>query len=123
MKGHPDHLLQWRICFTQAEISLVETFNDTQIKVYAVMKNLSKHVFKTVCRGVTSYVMKNVTHPIEKTQKKKKRIDFLEQVSLAPFALPPNDMADFLEEILGEPTPEKILDFLNVRFSNITIRK
>ena len=196
MKGHPDHLLQWRICFTQAEISLVETFNDTQIKVYAVMKNLSKHVFKTVCRGVTSYVMKNVlfwiseevpmvefeahyfperihhalcylkecismrnlpsymianrnllegkmskkeqdkllklleslmfeglsvalripevleevTHPIEETQKKKRRIDFLEQVSLAPFALPPNDMADFIEEILDEPTPEKMLD-------------
>ena len=60
IKGHQDQLFQWRVCFTQAEIELVQTFNDTQIKVYVIMKHLSKHVFKNVCGGITSYVMKNV---------------------------------------------------------------
>jgi hypothetical protein len=198
MKGHPEHFLQWRICFTEAEIALVQSFNDTQIKVYAIVKKLSKRFLKPICRGITSYVMKNiifwiseevpmvkfemkdfteriyhvlyflktciserklssymipsrnlleskvsnkqqsklleiieclmlegpcvalripevlekVTH-LNKDNKETilpRKNDFIEQVYLAPFALPPNDTADFLMVLLDEPTPEKILD-------------
>jgi hypothetical protein len=51
-----------------------------------------------------------VTRRNNDINEKPRRNDFIEQISLAPSALPPNDMADFLMLLLHEPTPEKILD-------------
>ncbi|XP_053389517.1 uncharacterized protein LOC128552495 [Mercenaria mercenaria] len=58
--GSKEEKLQWRISLTLAERSLVRSFNDTQIKVYAAMKMLVKHELKPICANITSYIVKNV---------------------------------------------------------------
>ncbi|XP_045197651.1 uncharacterized protein LOC123552232 [Mercenaria mercenaria] len=72
VKGSIHETLQWRICYTLAEIELVKSFNDTQIKVYAVLKMLAKGVLEPALKTRTSekgdnvhvpgltYIMKNI---------------------------------------------------------------
>ncbi|XP_045184622.2 uncharacterized protein LOC123542724 [Mercenaria mercenaria] len=60
LSGSKEEKLQWRISLTLAERSLVRSFNDTQIKVYAAMKMLVKHELKPICANITSYIVKNV---------------------------------------------------------------
>ncbi|XP_053390635.1 uncharacterized protein LOC123542440 [Mercenaria mercenaria] len=60
LSGSKEENLQWRISLTLAERSLVRSFNDTQIKVYAAMKMLVKHELKQICANITSYIVKNV---------------------------------------------------------------
>lgn len=62
-------VLQWRLSFTMSERALVRSFNDTQIKLYAVMKLLVKFHLKPVCDNITSYVVRNVVFwAIEETE-------------------------------------------------------
>ncbi|XP_045173465.2 uncharacterized protein LOC123535018 [Mercenaria mercenaria] len=58
--GSKEETLQWRISLTLAERSLVRSFNDTQVKVYAALKMLVKHEVKPICANITSYIVKNV---------------------------------------------------------------
>ncbi|XP_045184979.2 uncharacterized protein LOC123542985 [Mercenaria mercenaria] len=60
LSGSKEENLQWRISLTLAERSLVRSFNDTQIKVYAAMKMLAKHELKPLCANITSYIVKNL---------------------------------------------------------------
>ncbi|XP_045161048.2 uncharacterized protein LOC123525952 [Mercenaria mercenaria] len=55
-----DEVLQWRISVTLAEQTLVHSFSDTQIKLYAALKMLTKHELHPVCENVSSYVVKNI---------------------------------------------------------------
>ena len=59
-KGSDAQHLEWRICFTKMEMKLIHSFNDTQIKLYVLVKKVSKEILKPVCDDITSYVMKNV---------------------------------------------------------------
>jgi len=54
--------LQWRICFTLGELCLVQSFNNTQMKVYGALKFVSKHILNpnsADCQ-ITSFMVKNV---------------------------------------------------------------
>lgn len=59
-KGSPTAFLEWRICFTRAEMRLIQGFNDCQIKLIILLKAIAKDSLKPVCKEMTSYVMKNV---------------------------------------------------------------
>ncbi|XP_060578872.1 uncharacterized protein LOC132735871 [Ruditapes philippinarum] len=60
LKDHTDENLQWRICFTLTEIALVQSFNDTQIKLFAALKLVTKHCLKPICKNITTYIIKNI---------------------------------------------------------------
>ena len=60
-KDSDTYYQEWRICFTKAEMHLVYSFNDTQIKQYIILKMVAKTVLKDICPEITSYVIKNVT--------------------------------------------------------------
>lgn len=52
--------LQWRLCFTLAEIHLIKSMNNTHTKVYFLLKMIAKYFLKSLCKHITSYVIKNV---------------------------------------------------------------
>ncbi|XP_053376352.1 uncharacterized protein LOC128547466 [Mercenaria mercenaria] len=52
--------LQWRICFTMAETHLVQALNNTQTKVFVLMKLIAKYILQPLCKDITSYVVKMV---------------------------------------------------------------
>ncbi|XP_053375968.1 uncharacterized protein LOC128547372 [Mercenaria mercenaria] len=60
VKGSKDEHLQWRICLTQVELAMVQSFNDTQIKVYGALKMITKHHLTPRCENITSYIIKIV---------------------------------------------------------------
>lgn len=55
-----DMYREWRICYSLAELHLMRNLNETQLKVYILLKQLSKSVLKPFCKNLTSYLMKNV---------------------------------------------------------------
>ncbi|XP_053395033.1 uncharacterized protein LOC128555744 [Mercenaria mercenaria] len=55
-----DRDLQWRISFTPAEIHLVHSLNETQIKLLVLLRLIAKHILAPICPAITSYLMKNV---------------------------------------------------------------
>ena len=59
-KGSINEDLQWRISYTMAETHLIQTFTNTQTKIYVLMKLIAKHILQPVCSAITSYVMKTV---------------------------------------------------------------
>jgi hypothetical protein len=59
-KGSPYQFLEWRICFTKAEIKLIQNFNDCQVKLIVLLKWIAKSYLKPICKEMTSYVMKNL---------------------------------------------------------------
>ncbi|XP_053376354.1 uncharacterized protein LOC128547468 [Mercenaria mercenaria] len=59
-KGTKYEDLQWRICFTEAEIHLVQALNGTQKKIYVLLKLIAKHIIRPLSADITSYVMKMV---------------------------------------------------------------
>jgi len=59
-KGAPDEDLQWRICFNLGELVLVDSLNNTQFKVYLILKVLKNILLGTLCKSMTSFLMKNI---------------------------------------------------------------
>ncbi|XP_060591205.1 uncharacterized protein LOC132746146 [Ruditapes philippinarum] len=51
---------EWRICFTNAELLLVNSLNEHHLKVYILLKKLSETALKPICPAITSYIVKNV---------------------------------------------------------------
>jgi hypothetical protein len=51
---------EWRICFTNAELLLVNSLVENHLKVYILLKKLSKTALKPICPAITSYIVKNV---------------------------------------------------------------
>jgi hypothetical protein len=70
-------VLQWRISFTMAEKLLVRSFNDAQIKAYALMKMVLKHILKPLCNNITSYQVKNVVFWVSEMRKTAVGNDFI----------------------------------------------
>ena len=60
LKGHEKEELQWRISFTLAEIHLIQTLNNSHIKVYVCLKKITKQYLNPICKSLTSYVIKNI---------------------------------------------------------------
>ena len=59
-KGSKNLLTEWRICYTRAELLLLESLTEVQIKLYIILKLLAKSVLKPVCSEMSSYIMKNI---------------------------------------------------------------
>ena len=53
---------QWRLCFIDSELQLMQSLNDTQIKLYVILKQITKDVLKTICAEITSFMIKNVCY-------------------------------------------------------------
>ena len=51
---------EWRICYTRAEILLMESLNEFQTKLYILLKHIAKSVLKPICSEMSSYIMKNI---------------------------------------------------------------
>ncbi|XP_045215586.2 uncharacterized protein LOC123565880 [Mercenaria mercenaria] len=61
-KGSCDQWKEWRFCFIQTELNLTSSLNDTQIKLYIVLKMIAKNILKCVSNEISSYIMKNITY-------------------------------------------------------------
>lgn len=59
-KRSPCEFLEWRISFVGAEIHLIQSFNDCQIKLLILLKMVAKTCLKPVSKHMTSYLMKNI---------------------------------------------------------------
>lgn len=60
LKGSPTMNTEWKICYTLAELHLIRYLNEAQLKVYVLLKMLSKYVLRKVCTEITSNVMENI---------------------------------------------------------------
>ncbi|KAH3809347.1 hypothetical protein DPMN_137710 [Dreissena polymorpha] len=52
--------MEWRIGFNTGEAELVNNLNDTQAKVYVMLKMIVKDVLRPSKKEITSYAMKNI---------------------------------------------------------------
>ena len=59
-KGSENNHSEWRICFNTGETELVKNLNDTQAKVYVILKMIIKDIMKPKNKEITSYVLKNI---------------------------------------------------------------
>lgn len=60
MEGSETNHLEWRLCFNEIELLLLESFNDTQIKLYKMLKLINSDILKPVGFNITSYIVKNI---------------------------------------------------------------
>ncbi|KAH3733579.1 uncharacterized protein LOC127850131 isoform X1 [Dreissena polymorpha] len=59
-KGSDYKHMEWRICFNIGETELVNNLNETQAKVYVILKMILKDLLKPTNKEITSYVLKNI---------------------------------------------------------------
>lgn len=52
--------LDWRTCFNLGEMRLVQSLNETQTKLYILLKMLLKDIIKPENKEITSFMMKNL---------------------------------------------------------------
>ncbi|XP_052274670.1 uncharacterized protein LOC127874400 isoform X2 [Dreissena polymorpha] len=63
--------LEWRICFSSGETELMHNLNDTQLKLYVLLKMIVKHVLNPQKKEITSYMVKNlILHLAENNEQK-----------------------------------------------------
>ena len=60
VRGSKHYEYQWRVSFVLHENFLVKSLNDTQMKVFILLRKIAKNYLKPVCDDFTSYMMKNV---------------------------------------------------------------
>ncbi|KAH3708383.1 hypothetical protein DPMN_067832 [Dreissena polymorpha] len=60
VKGSEYEHVEWRVCFNAGEIELVNNLNDTQIKLYVLLKMVTKDVLNPRKKEVTSFTLKNI---------------------------------------------------------------
>ncbi|KAH3788593.1 hypothetical protein DPMN_166738 [Dreissena polymorpha] len=59
-KGSANNHVEWRICFNTSETELVNNLNDTQVKIYVILKMIVNDVLKPQSKEITSYTLKNI---------------------------------------------------------------
>ncbi|XP_052220694.1 uncharacterized protein LOC127837546 isoform X5 [Dreissena polymorpha] len=59
-KGSEFKHMEWRINFNSGETELVSNLNDTQAKVYVILKMIIKDIIKPTNKEITSYILKNI---------------------------------------------------------------
>ena len=52
--------MEWRICYTKAEVLLMGSLNEFQTKLYILLKHMAKSVLQPICSEISSYIMKNI---------------------------------------------------------------
>ncbi|XP_052272615.1 uncharacterized protein LOC127873072 [Dreissena polymorpha] len=58
-KGSPEQSLEWRVCFSLAELHLMQILNECQIQTYKLLKKIAKSCLHPISKDITSYVVKN----------------------------------------------------------------
>lgn len=61
-KGSSSKGIEWRFCFIETELKLTYSFNETQLKLYIVLKLIAQNILKNVTKEISSYIMKNVSY-------------------------------------------------------------
>ncbi|KAH3875445.1 uncharacterized protein LOC127869393 [Dreissena polymorpha] len=59
-KGSEYQHVEWRVCFNAGEIELISNLNDTQTKLYVLLKMIKNDVLHPRKKEVTSYTLKNI---------------------------------------------------------------
>lgn len=59
-KGSNYPATEWRICYTKAELLLMQSLTDPQTKLYVLLKLIAKSLLNPLCSAMTSYIMKNI---------------------------------------------------------------
>ncbi|XP_052228846.1 uncharacterized protein LOC127843074 isoform X2 [Dreissena polymorpha] len=59
-KDSNSYTLEWRYCFNRAETELIINLNDTQTKLYVLLKMVVKDILKPRRKEITSYMVKNI---------------------------------------------------------------
>ncbi|KAH3868746.1 uncharacterized protein LOC127867872 [Dreissena polymorpha] len=59
-KGSRHKQIEWRICFNEGETELVSNLNETQAKIYVMLKMIVKDVLQPCNKEITSYALKNI---------------------------------------------------------------
>ncbi|KAH3708741.1 uncharacterized protein LOC127857023 isoform X2 [Dreissena polymorpha] len=60
VKGSDYEHVEWRMCFNTGENVLINNLNDTQVKLYVLLKMVKKDVLKPQKKEVTSFTVKNI---------------------------------------------------------------
>ncbi|KAH3788695.1 hypothetical protein DPMN_166843 [Dreissena polymorpha] len=56
-KGSKHNHVEWRICFNTSETKLVNNLNDTQVKIYVILKMIVNDVLRPQSKEITSYTL------------------------------------------------------------------
>ncbi|KAH3690203.1 hypothetical protein DPMN_194003 [Dreissena polymorpha] len=59
-KGREYQHVEWRVCFNAGEIELIYNLNETQIKLYFLLKMVENDVLNPHKKEVSSYTLKNI---------------------------------------------------------------
>lgn len=59
-KGCQNEEIEWRLCFNEIEVLLVNSWNDTQMKLFKVLKMIKKDIIVQAGFNISSYIMKNI---------------------------------------------------------------
>ncbi|KAL4224184.1 hypothetical protein ACF0H5_017637 [Mactra antiquata] len=59
-KGSFNTDLEWRMSFVRAEIKLVQSLNNVQMKIFLLLKIVAKHYLNSESEIISSYVIKNI---------------------------------------------------------------
>ncbi|XP_052223308.1 uncharacterized protein LOC127839151 isoform X1 [Dreissena polymorpha] len=60
VKGSDYEHVEWRMCFNSGENVLINNLNDTQVKLYVLLKMVKKDVLQPQKKEVTSFTVKNI---------------------------------------------------------------
>ncbi|KAH3791392.1 hypothetical protein DPMN_144877 [Dreissena polymorpha] len=60
VKGSDYEHVEWRMCFNTGENVLINNLNDTQVKLYVLLKMVKKDILKPQKKEVTSFTVKNI---------------------------------------------------------------
>ncbi|XP_052223316.1 uncharacterized protein LOC127839152 isoform X1 [Dreissena polymorpha] len=60
VKGSDYEHVEWRMCFNTGENVLINNLNDTQVKLYVLLKMVKKDVLQPQKKEVTSFTVKNI---------------------------------------------------------------
>ncbi|XP_060594992.1 uncharacterized protein LOC132749284 [Ruditapes philippinarum] len=67
-KSSDSQNIEWRVCYTIAELKLIKSLTDVQLKFYILFKYVAKEIKKNVCEDISSYIVKNIVFWIVETE-------------------------------------------------------
>ena len=67
MKGSETEHLEWRYCFNEIESLILESLNDTQTKLYMMLKIINRDVIQKHVFSVSSFILKNIVFWLAET--------------------------------------------------------